>query len=75
MWHRHANLKSVYDSWKETGENFISFERFNENLKIWAFVASEEEIAALFDWLDNDKDGQISYEDLRMTIGKVIAPV
>ena len=28
----------------------------------------------LFDWLDNDKDGKLSYEDLKETIGQDIAP-
>ena len=39
-----------------------------------AFVTSEQEVDELFDWLDNDKDGKLSYEDLRETIGQDIAP-
>ena len=39
-----------------------------------AFVTSEQEVDQLFDWFDNDRDGKLSYEDLRETIGQDIAP-
>jgi len=41
----------------------------------WGFLSTEEGILQLFDWLDADKDGRISYEDLRSTAGKDIAPM
>jgi hypothetical protein len=28
----------------------------------------------LFAWLDHDKDGEVSFEDLRLTLGRDITP-
>ena len=40
----------------------------------WSFIAPEEQIRELFNWLDKDKDGQLSFEDLRATIGLDVSP-
>lgn len=41
----------------------------------WGFHAKPEQIDLLLAWLDEDGDGRISYEDLRRTVGKDIAPM
>jgi Ca2+-binding EF-hand superfamily protein len=41
----------------------------------WGFYAKPEQVDELLAWLDADSDGRISYEDLRMTVGKEIAPM
>lgn len=41
----------------------------------WGFHAKPEQIDSLLAWLDEDGDGRISYEDLRRTVGKEIAPM
>lgn len=37
----------------------------------WGFVNDCQE---LFEWLDADGDGQVSYDDLKATMGPIIAP-
>ncbi len=41
----------------------------------WGFYAKPEQVNDLLKWLDADGDGRISYEDMRMTVGKEIAPM
>ena len=52
----------------------MSLERFTELLKGWGFVASEDQIRELFNWVDFDKDGGISFEDIKETVGLDVAP-
>ena len=40
----------------------------------WGFIATDEQVREVFVWLDHDKDGQISFEDLRETVGLDVAP-
>ena len=35
----------------------------------------ESESNQLFEWMDLDKDGKVSYNDLRLTVGVEIAPM
>ena len=35
----------------------------------------ESESNELFKWMDLDKDGKVSYNDLRLTVGVEIAPM
>ena len=55
-------------------DGYIDFQKLLSMVKNWGFEAKEESVIELFDWLDKDKDGLISYEDLRSTAGKEIAP-
>ena len=71
---KHSNLRSVFDTWRNLSEQFIQYERFSDLMGRMGFVTSEEEVRELFKWLDFDKDGQLSYDDLRETIGQEIAP-
>ncbi len=53
---------------------FIQFEEFKEMILSWGFEVPEQMIKEVFDWLDFDKDKQISFEDLRSTAGQDLAP-
>jgi len=44
-------------------------------MDVWGFQAKPEQVNDLLTWLDADGDGKISYEDMRMTVGKEIAPM
>jgi hypothetical protein len=35
---------------------FITFEDFAELIRSWSFVAPDEQIKEVFDWLDQNKD-------------------
>ena len=41
-------------------------------MESWGFA---NDCTELFNWLDNDKDGKISFSDLRQTAGAEIAPM
>ena len=43
-------------------------------LAFWGFIAPESQVRDLFNWMDHDKDGQLSFEDLRETIGLDVSP-
>lgn len=64
----------MFDEWRIPSENYVSFNRFHDLIGFWGFVASSEQIREVFDWLDLDKDGKISFEDVRETIGLDVAP-
>mgnify|MGYP001161581389 CR=1 FL=1 len=69
-----ATLKSVFDEWRLPAENYVQYERFAELMTFWGFIAPETEVRNLYNWLDQDKDGQLSFEDLRETIGLDVSP-
>jgi len=71
---QHVTLKGVYDEWRLPAESFVSFARFLELMQFWGFVATEEQVRDLYNWLDKDKDGQVSFEDMRETIGLDVSP-
>lgn len=54
---------------------FILLDEFIDLMKAWGFDASESHVKELFEWLDNDKDNRISYEDLRSTAGLEVRPM
>ena len=43
-------------------------------MKLWGFEAPDYQIKDLFDWLDHDKDGKLSFNDIRETIGLDVSP-
>ena len=71
---QYKTLKSAFVSWKEGQKNHITYERFHELINLWSFVVTDEQILGLFNWLDSDQDGVITFEDLRSSIGKDISP-
>ena len=70
----HGSLKRVFDEWRVPSENSIKLDRFMELMHHWGFKASEDEIRDLFNWLDKDQDGELSFLDLRETIGLDVSP-
>lgn len=68
-------VKRAFVEWKTVGKAYIEFDSFRRFMDEWGFHAKPEQIDALLTWLDFDRDGKISYEDLRQTVGKEIAPM
>ena len=72
---QYGSLKSAFVNWKVGHASHVTYERFNELVTdVWAFVVTPDQVQGLFSWLDVDNDGQISFEDLRASIGRDIAP-
>lgn len=53
---------------------FIVFEEFAELVRSWGFESSDSQIKPVFEWLDFDRNGKITFEDLRATAGLDLAP-
>ena len=68
-------VKKAFVEWKSGGNNFIEFDHFRRLMDDWGFYAKPEQVNDLLTWIDADGDGKISYEDMRMTVGKEIAPM
>jgi Ca2+-binding EF-hand superfamily protein len=66
------SVKKAFVEWKSPGKNFIEFENFKLLMESWGF---KNDCHELFDWLDFDKDGLVSFNDLRQTVGVEIAPM
>ena len=43
-------------------------------LNHWGLAISEEQFMEILNFMDHDKDGKISYEDLQNSVGKFISP-
>lgn len=54
---QNATLKSAFVSWKDTQSAYVSYNKFNQLIKMWGFIVTEAQIEELFKWLDADKDG------------------
>ena len=52
----------------------MTFSRFSELMSFWGFVATDDQTNALFNWMDRDQDGKLSFEDMKETIGLDVSP-
>ena len=43
-------------------------------MHFWGYVVTEEAMLDLFNWMDKDQDGKLSFTDLRETIGLDVSP-
>ena len=41
----------------------------------WGFVADDSQIKEVYAWMDLDKDGKVSFDDLRQTVGLDVSPM
>lgn len=71
---KHETLHGLFDAWRLPKTIHIQWDRFLELVNQWGFIAPESDIKSLFDWLDKDKDGRLSFEDIRETIGLDVSP-
>ena len=44
-------------------------------MKGWGFQADQQQIKELYTWLDGDRDGKITFEDLRQSVGLDVSPM
>lgn len=77
-------VAKIYYQWKTMRKSFmsmdvskngyISLKDLNYYLTHWGVVADEKQAQHLFDYFDADGDGQISYKDFQLTVGKEMQP-
>lgn len=72
---QYKTVKKAFVEWKGAGSHYLEFDHFRRLMDDWGFNAKPEQVDDLLTWLDADGDGRISYEDLRHTVGKEIAPM
>jgi Ca2+-binding EF-hand superfamily protein len=69
---QYKSVQKAFVEWRNPSKNHIEFDHFKEMMESWGFKSDCRE---LFDWLDFDKDGIISFNDLRSTAGVEITPM
>lgn len=75
MFSQYKTIKKAFSDFNRQKSGIIDFEAFLEVVKGWGFDCQENILQDLFNWLDNDKDGKLSFEDLRQTVGKETNPL
>ena len=71
----YSTLKKAFVDWKLPGKNYFDYPKFKHMMKNWGFVADDSQIKEVYAWMDLDKDGKISFEDLRQTVGLDVSPM
>ena len=71
---QYKTTKRAFKEMNHSKDGFIDYAKLQQMVENWGFEATESSVSELFNWLDYDKDGLISYEDLRSTAGREIAP-
>lgn len=62
----------MFTAWKTDGSCFIQKETFDKIVGGWGLINNSD---YLFEWLDQDHDGKISFQDLKETVGVEITPM
>ena len=75
MHNQYKTLKSCFTDMNKSKSGFITKAEFQRSLIQWGFTANDEVTDHLYSWLDEDGDGKVSFDDLRHTAGKDIAPM
>ena len=65
-------VKRAFIEWKDVGSNSITKTKFTQLMEAWGF---RKECPELFEWLDSDHDGTISFSDLRISLGSELTPM
>lgn len=67
-------LKKAFTDLNSARSGAILPTELDNFMKHWGFYLNEEQFKILFDQLDFDKDGKISYEDFQNSVGNEISP-
>jgi len=71
----YSTLKKAFVDWKLQGKNYFDYPKFKQLMNNWGFVADDTQIKEVYAWMDLDKDGKISFDDLRQTVGLDVSPM
>lgn len=67
----YKTVKKAFVDWKDN-QSHIESGHFKELMVSWGFA---NDCTELFNWLDQDGDGKVSFMDLRNSIGDDISPM
>lgn len=68
-------LKKAFSDLNQGKNGWISEIDLKKYLTNWGFNTTEEQFKEFYEFLDYDKDGHITYEDFKKSVGSVISPV
>ena len=67
-------IKKAFSDLSKNKTGAISPEELKKYLHYWGLEITEHQFKEIFDYMDIDMDGKITYEDLQNSIGKYIIP-
>lgn len=68
-------LKKAFSDLNQGKNGWISEKDLKKYLVNWGLDITEDQFREFYNFLDFDKDGHISYEDFKKSVGSVISPV
>lgn len=68
-------LKKAFSDLNQSKNGWIEKQDLKRYLTNWGLDITEEQFEDLYAFLDHDKDGQITYEDFKQSVGSIISPV
>jgi EF-hand domain pair len=68
-------LKKAFSDLNQEKNGWISEVDLKKYLTNWGFNITEEQFREFYEFLDYDRDGHITYDDFKKSVGSVISPV
>ena len=68
-------LKKAFSDLNQEKMGWISEVDLKKYLKNWGFDLTDEQFREFYNFLDYDKDGHITYDDFKKSVGSVISPM
>lgn len=68
-------LKKAFSDLNQGKNGWISEVDLKKYLTNWGFNITDQQFQEFYEFLDYDKDGHITYEDFKKSVGSVISPV
>lgn len=68
-------LKKAFSDLNQSKNGWIEKQDLKRYLTNWGLDITEEQFEDLYAFLDHDKDGHITYEDFKQSVGSIISPV
>ena len=68
-------LKKAFSDLNQGKNGWISEVDLKRYLVNWGFNITDEQFREFYEFLDYDKDGHITYEDFKKSVGSVISPI
>lgn len=68
-------LKKAFSDLNQAKSGWISKDDLKRYLVNWGLDVTPEQFDDFYNFLDHDKDGHVTYEDFKQSVGSVISPV
>jgi len=68
-------LKKAFSDLNQAKNGWIEKEDLQRYLNNWGLNLTSEQFEELYTFLDYDKDGKVTYEDFKKSVGSVISPI